>query len=617
MITNKMQQVIDEKLHTTAKLGFQYEPTATTFRIWAPTIKSAKVVLYQTAEHAHNFSPTKDGVWEVEVVGNLEAVNYRFEITHEDNHVRLTTDPYGVASTANGEFSTVVDLTKTKNVRSLSPRIAQPTDAIIYEVNVRDFTIHQTSPTVHKGQYLGLAEIDHLKDLGITHIQLLPIYDFEGIDELDPLTSYNWGYNPSQYNVPEGSYATNPNDPYARINELKTLIDTLHAKGLYVIMDVVYNHVYETKTHPFNAVTPGYYYRYDADGNQIEGSGCGSDVASERMMPRQYIVDSVKFWINEYGIDGFRFDLMGLHDVETMNAVRAACDAIDPSIMVYGEGWHIATGIPEETQASMNNADQMPKIAHFNDVFRNVLKGSNWDEEPGLIAGNFDAMQTGLEILAGSTDLTVETNLNISEPIQTVNYVECHDDHTFWDRLKISNPNETDATLRQRHLLATAMTIFAQGIPFIHGGQEFFRTKGGIKNSYQSPDDVNAINWDEVAQYESEMALVSGWLKIRKSHGAFRFATANLIAKHLTVSNPETGIILYHLQDVSSYGPYDEIKIYFNLNTTAVKITDDLSSFGLIANDVRSGIDVFIAGSTVSTLTPLSTTIAIKNRVYH
>ena len=588
-----------------AKLGMFYEKAKTTFRIWSPTAAEVSVLLYGEKVEKYGLKKGLSGIWEVEILGDLDGSRYKYLI--KNDHVeRETTDPYGIASTENGTYSVVVDLEKTPKVTQLSPQLKQPTDAIIYEVNVRDFTIHASSPTTHKGQYLGLAEIDHLKDLGVTHIQLLPIYDFEGIDELEPTKSYNWGYNPSQYNVPEGSYSSNPKDPYARINELKTLINNLHEKGLYVIMDVVYNHVYETKTHPFNAFVPKYYYRYDEEGNQIEGSGCGSDVASERSMVRKYIVDSVTYWLTEYGIDGFRFDLMGLHDVATMKEVRKACDAIDPNLLLYGEGWHIPTGIPSEDQASMVNAHKMRRISHFNDYFRNTIKGSNFDDnELGLASGNPDFIAAGKEILAGKMP-------KFHDPAQSINYVECHDDHTLWDRLKINNPDESEENLQKRHLLATAMTIFAQGIPFLHGGQDFFRTKNGIKNSYRDSDEINAINWDVVKKHQWAIELIKGYLEIRKSHAAFRFTTSVKVEKHLKIVDHEKSVIEYRLENVEKYGPYTEIRIYFNLKKKPLTLTDDFQSFSVIANAGKSGTTPLTNLAEKLFLAPLTTTIIVK-----
>ena len=595
-----------------AKLGSFYEKEQTTFRIWAPIATQISLILYQETTQLHAMKLTANGVWKVTITGDFDKVNYRYSIT-QNGQTKEVIDPYGVASTANGTHSTVIDLTKTTPLTAPRPQLKRATDAIIYEVSIRDFTIHESAPVHHKGKYLGLAELEYLKELGVTHIQLLPIFDFEGVDELDQLASYNWGYNPSQYNVPEGSYATDPTNPYSRINELKTLINTLHEQGLGVIMDVVYNHVYERRTHPFDSIVSTYFYRYDEDGVATNGSGCGNDVASERLMVRKYILDSVKFWLEEYGVDGFRFDLMGLHDVETMNEVRKICDEIDTGILVYGEGWNIPTALPEERRATQYNAHLMPRISHFNDDFRDIIKGSTFDHwEKGLALGNTYLIEKAKHVLAGSSGRIVGETYKFFDPSQSINYVECHDNHTFWDRAKISNANENDEMLRRRQMLATAMVIFSQGIPFIHGGQEFFRTKFGVENSYRDSDEINAVDWNEVTRYKSEIDLIKGYFAIRKSHGAFRFSKSSLVKKHLQISEYEESAIEYALKDVSAYGPYAEIRVFFNLKDYPLIIEESFENFHVIADINTSGTTSLHELNHGITLEPLSTTVMAK-----
>ena len=604
----------DQHFHDlTLKLGMSYEKEQTTFRIWSPTAVSVTVVLYKNRRYEHEMKSNLYGVWEITIPEDLERVRYRYLIT-QGKETHEVIDPYGIASTENGSYSAVIDLAKTTQVISdLRPKLKQATDAIIYEVSVRDFTIHKTAPVNHRGKYLGLAEIAYLKELGVTHIQLLPIFDFEGVDELDPEASYNWGYNPSQYNVPEGSYATDPKDPYNRINELKTLINTLHEQGLGVIMDVVYNHVYERKTHPFDTIVPTYFFRYDGNGIPTNGSGCGNDVASERLMVRKFIIDSVKFWLEEYGIDGFRFDLMGLHDVETMNEVRKACDAISPEILLYGEGWNIPTELPEDRRATLYNAHLLPRISFFNDDFRDIIKGSTFDHwERGFALGNMDLVETAMHVLAGSSGRIVGEGFKFFDPVQSINYVECHDNHTFWDRAKISNADEADEVLRKRQQLATAMVIFAQGIPFLHGGQEFFRTKGGVENSYQDSDAVNAINWDFVEFYQSEIELVKGYLEIRKAHGGFRLRTSSLVKEHLELTNYEESVVEYALKNVGAYGPYSDICIFFNMKEESVVFSRDFEGFHVIADEDSSGLVPLQHLTDEISLAPLSTTVIVK-----
>ena len=597
------------------KLGATYEKAQTTFKVWSPIASQVTVVLYyEEKECRYKMKYTLSGVWEVTIAEDLEQVRYRYLITQSWREKEVI-DPYGVASTANGTHSIIIDLAKTTQIRpELRPKLKQATDAIIYEVSIRDFTIHKTAPVHHRGKYLGLAELDYLKELGVTHIQLLPIFDFEGVDELNPEASYNWGYNPSQYNVPEGSYSTDPNDPYNRINELKTLINTLHEQGLGVIMDVVYNHVYDRLTFPFDGIVPTYFYRYGEHGVATNGSGCGNDIASERRMVRKFILDSIEFWVKEYGIDGFRFDLMGLLDIETVNEIRKLCDAVDPTILLYGEGWNLQTALADSQRATINNAHKLRGIGHFNDTFRDIIKGSTFDYyKKGLVLGNTDLIETAKHLLAGSSGRAVGEMFKFYDPIQSINYVECHDNHTFWDRAKISNEDEDDEVLRKRQLLATAMVIFAQGIPFLHGGQEFFRSKAGVENSYKDCDKINAIDWIEVKRFKSQIDLVKGYLQIRKSHGAFRFSTSSLVKKHLKILSYKSSIIEYSLKNVKLYGSYNEIKIFFNLKENFISFPSSLKGFELIADETRSGLKPLKSITDDELLlAPLSTFIVVK-----
>ena len=364
----------------------------TCFKIWAPTATQVQLILYEDdVTHFRRMERQSKGIWELTIHQDLEGCRYRYEIVN--NLVRQETiDPYAIASTVNAEYSVVVDPLKCVQIKQdLRPQLAQSTDAIIYELSIRDFTMDSSSKVEHRGKFLGLTErvkdestgnaygLAYLKELGVTHIQMLPIFDFSGIDENIPEASYNWGYNPVQYNVPEGSYALNPQDPYSRINELRMMINALHEEGLGVIMDVVYNHVYERRTFPFDAMVPTYFYRYDYQGMPSDGTGCGNDLATERSMVRKYILDSVKFWIQEYGIDGFRFDLMGIIDVDTMNEIRQLCDELHPNIILYGEGWDMNTPLPQAQKAAQFNAFKLPKIGHFNDKFRDTIKGHTFN----------------------------------------------------------------------------------------------------------------------------------------------------------------------------------------------------------------------------------------------
>lgn len=602
-------------------LGAHYSKTMTRFKLWAPTATQVQLVLYEEdVTHYRKMKRQSKGIWELVVYQDLEGYRYRYEIIN--NLVKQETiDPYGVASTANATYSVIIDPTKCEPIRKeLSPILEKPTDAIIYELSIRDFTI-QDPFVEHKGKYLGLTEwikgsntgLDYLKSLGVTHIQLLPIFDFEGIDEMNPEKNYNWGYNPVQYNVPEGSYSTDANNPYSRINELKKLINTLHENGFGVIMDVVYNHVYERRTFPFDAMVPTYFYRYDYQGMPSDGTGCGNDLATNRLMVRQFVLNSIKFWIEEYGIDGFRFDLMGIIDVDTMNAIRQLCDEVNPSILIYGEGWDMNTPLPQNQKAANFNAYQMPKIAHFNDSFRDNIKGHTFNhQERGLALGNFSYANIGKELLAGSSGLNEGETFMFFQPSQSINYIECHDNHTLWDRMQLSNSDESEEIRQKRQLIATAMVIFSQGIPFLHAGQEFFRTKKGIENSYNVSDDINAINWHEVKQHQWSIDLIKGYIQIRKIHGAFRFSNSLLVKKHLRIFQHHHSVIEYTLKNVKDYGPWDEIHVFFNIQNRKVELPIVTKGFYMIANLSKSGIEPFAEVGNELIIEPLSTTIIVK-----
>jgi len=599
----------------TAKLGVTYSTGESIFRIWSPTALKAQIVIYceDGSRSYYRMKRGNNGVWCYSYKGDLEFGKYRYIITQPKGFKEVT-DPYGVASTANGEYSVVVDMRKTVAIKNEArPKLLQPTDAVIYEVSVRDFTVKADLDDGLKGKFQGLEQIDYLRDLGVTHIQLLPVFDFEGVDELAPLDAYNWGYNPAQYNVPEGSYATDLINPYTRINDLKSLINALHEKGLGVIMDVVYNHVSNRKTFPFDTLVPNYFYRYDSNGLPTEGSGCGNDVASERGMARKYILDSISFWINEYGIDGFRFDLMGLLDVYTMNEIRKLCDSIDPGILLYGEGWNLNTALADEKKASYYNAHLMPGISHFNDTFRDSIKGPTFEHhKKGLTLGDTGLMGIAQHLLAGSSGRRLGESFKFFSPAQSINYVECHDNHTFWDRARISNFHEDDEILRKRQLLATAMVIFAQGIPFIHGGQEFFRSKNGVENSYLDNDEINAINWDDVARFRHEIDLFKGYIKIRKAHAALRFATGLLVKKHVFFANHHDAILEYALKDVGKFGEWEEIRIFFNLKHEPAIISDLCDDWNVIADENYSGTRQLYTVNCDLMVAPLSTVVIVK-----
>ena len=549
------------------ELGALYEKEGTLLRVWTPTAKSVEVWIY--ADDSFKGPSTKiemvqkpKGIFEAYLPGDQHGTIYVYKILFLNNRESISVDPYARATTVNGMKSVIADLNRTNpdGWGERLPAFGLPEEAIIYELHIRDFSISETSGIVNKGKFLGLTEkntqnasgrktgLDYLIDLGITHIQILPMFDYATVDEAN-LTEpqYNWGYDPLNYNVPEGSYSTDPFDPFNRIFELKQMIRTLHDNGLRVIMDVVYNHVYDPKDQALERTVPGYFYRYNADGSLANGTGVGNDTASERHMMRKYIIDSVKYWAKEYHLDGFRFDLMGIHDSVTMNAIREALDKIDPSIIIIGEGWEMSTPLPEDLKASQRNAQAMPRIAHFNDSIRIAVKGSDFGDEKdrGFISGKNYLEDLLLRNIKGAMHLS--SHSSYVDPEQVIQYVEAHDNLTLYDKLLRSNPDDSEEVRIKRHTLATSIVLLSQGVPFIHGGQEFLRTKAGVANSYQSPDEINQFEWERVTTFQESVAYVKGLIALRKSEYLFRLHTIEEIEAHFTILSENFNIVAFSL----------------------------------------------------------------------
>ena len=549
------------------ELGALYEKEGTLLRVWTPTAKSVEVWIY--ADDSFKGPSTKiemvqkpKGIFEAYLPGDQHGTIYVYKILFLNNRESISVDPYARATTVNGMKSVIADLNRTNpdGWGERLPAFGLPEEAIIYELHIRDFSISETSGIVNKGKFLGLTEkntqnasgrktgLDYLIDLGITHIQILPMFDYATVDEAN-LTEpqYNWGYDPLNYNVPEGSYSTDPFDPFNRIFELKQMIRTLHDNGLRVIMDVVYNHVYDPKDQALERTVPGYFYRYNADGSLANGTGVGNDTASERHMMRKYIIDSVKYWAKEYHLDGFRFDLMGIHDSVTMNAIREALDKIDPSIIIIGEGWEMSTPLPEDLKASQRNAQAMPRIAHFNDSIRIAVKGSDFGDEKdrGFISGKNYLEDLLLRNIKGAMHLS--SHSSYVDPEQVIQYVEAHDNLTLYDKLLRSNPDDSEEVRIKRHTLATSIVLLSQGVPFIHGGQEFLRTKAGVANSYQSPDEINQFEWERVTTFQESVAYVKGLIALRKSEYLFRLHTHEEIDTHFTMLSENFNIVAFSL----------------------------------------------------------------------
>ncbi|HEX3022216.1 MAG TPA: type I pullulanase, partial [Lachnospiraceae bacterium] len=565
-------------------LGTVYTPEKTDFRVWAPTASRVNVKLYKEGDGDNLISTIpmgKDvkGTWVAKAEGDMKGVYYTYAVT-VDRVTKEAVDPYARATGVNGRRGMIIDLPSTNPTdwnSDVKPDFLQMTDAIIYELHVRDLSSDASSGIKNAGKYLGLKEtgtknadglatgIDHLKELGITHLHLLPSFDYATVDETK-LNEFNWGYDPQNYNVPEGSYSTDPYHGEVRVNEYKQMVQALHSNGIRVVMDVVYNHTSVTEDSNFNSIVPDYYYR-KVDNSFSNASGCGNETASERAMVRKYIVDSVVYWATEYHVDGFRFDLMGIHDIDTMNAVRAALDKVDTSILIYGEGWTAAESpIPDYQRALKANTAKLNGIAAFSDDLRDGIKGSVFNsEEKGFVSGAQGMEETIKFGIVGATNhpQVDYTKVNYSDafwagsPAQCINYVSAHDNLTFWDKLASSNPDASESDRVRMTKLSSAILFTSQGIPFFQAGEEILRSKPsateGVKfdeNSYRSPDSVNSIKWDTKTTNIDVYNYYKGLIEFRKAHPALRLTTTEDVSADLVfMENMEPNVVAYTINN--------------------------------------------------------------------
>ncbi len=585
-------------------LGLDYNQRFSTFKLWSPSASKVKLSFYDKAIYSepiaiHYMDYSGEGVWEKKVEGDQSGKYYSFSVLHQGKWLMEVPDPYAKAVGTNGLRAQVVDLDKTNPANWSSdkrPALAAPTDIIIYELHMRDLSLHPAAGIKNKGKFLALTEngtknnedlstgIDHLKDLGITHLHLLPSYDFNSVDEskLDS-AQFNWGYDPQNYNVPEGSYATDPSDGATRIREFKQMVQALHKAGIRVVMDVVYNHTGATETSIFNQLVPDYYYRKNDNGSFSNASGCGNETSSDRPMTRKMIIESVKYWATEYRVDGFRFDLMGIHDIETMNSVAAALHQIDPTIFVYGEGWTAGDSpLPESDRATKINVPKLKNVAAFSDDLRDGLKGSVFNHrEQGFVSGkigNEESIKFGIVASTQHPQLDYKA-VNYSnapwapQPHQCINYVSCHDNHTLFDRLKISNPNASDKQIERMHSLAQTIVLTSQGVSFLHAGTEFLRTKSGEENSYKSPDAINQLDWNRKTKYKKNVQYIADLIAMRKAHPAFRMGTTELIAKHLSFNSQcSEQLIAYEIDGAAVGDRWKKIFVVLNGSDQTKKV---------------------------------------------
>lgn len=542
-------------------LGFTYTKESTKFKIWSPVAKYVKIELISpnNDKSIHSLAYTSSGVWRLVIDQDLNRYKYRYHI-YVNGKEEVVLDPYAKSSDANATYNYVVDLNQTYSMQYTPSFSGNPLDAIIYEMHVRDFTIDPSIPFHNPGSYLGVVEeglktkqgnpvgIDYLKKIGITHVQMMPIFDFGGVDEINKDSLYNWGYNPVQYFVPEGWYSSNPNDPYARINECKQMIDILHKNNISVVMDVVYNHVYEAAKFAYEKLVPGYPYHFDREGMLTNVSGCNNDLATHRKMIRKLIIDSILYWVNEFKIDGFRFDLMGLIDVETMNDIRQELHAISDKIIVYGEGWKMYSSNQSENMAHMYNKHVLYTIGFFNDTFRDLIKGKTFDhQDRGFAMGNPIDQTKVSEVLLGSA----YNRFLFKYTTQSINYVECHDNLTFFDKASLIEKDHD--IIKKWQKLALSMVLLSQGVPFIHAGQEFYRTKHCVENSYCSLDNVNLIDWHKTDLYQEDIDFFISLIELRKKYLCFKLKSHSDLNQHAEVIKLNGGSVLLHLNDDGNF----------------------------------------------------------------
>lgn len=537
-------------------LGAFWTPSKTTFRLWAPTAEEVIINLYRTGD-IHNgdrldqihMHPDINGTWVAERAGNLNGIYYTY-LVMVDGHMTESCDPYARTTGVNGNRAMVIDLSSTNPPgwdNDRDPHAGNSiTDAVIYELHVRDLSMHRSGRIRNRGKFLGLTEtkrttkggiptgLAHIKALGITHLHLLPIYDYGFTDESRRTPQYNWGYDPVNFNVPEGSYSTDPFNGAVRVREMKQMIKALHDNGISIVMDVVYNHVFDAGEFCFNKIVPGYFSRIDSNGNYSNGSCCGNDTASERSMVRKYIVDSVNYWADEYHIDGFRFDLVGLIDIQTIHEIIHTVHQHHPNVIFYGEGWSMNTQLTKHgcELAVQSNSEKLQDFSFFSDTIRDLLRGSVFDSNaPGFVSG--------AEV---SRDLLETCFMGMphwaSQPYQCVNYVSCHDNNTLFDRIALAAPEAPVEVLIRMNNLAAAFSILSQGVPFLQAGEEILRTKPSKKNrfdhnSYRSPDRVNSIKWEDLdkAEYQQNLEYYKGLISFRKAHSCLRLQTRQQVEK--------------------------------------------------------------------------------------
>ena len=598
-----------------------YSPSNTRFAFWSNVAEQMEVRIYNDGMSATaslndandvQIVPLQKGendFWTASVKGDLAGKFYTVRSFQNGEWTPESPGIFAKAVSINGQRAAILDLATTNPEgwnNDKRPAMPDPTDIVVYETHLRDFTMSPNSGIEHKGKFLGLTEegtvifdeggqkptgIDHLKQLGITHLQILPMFDYGSVDEtktadgskLNAEGSYNWGYDPVNYNVPEGGYSTNPADPACRIREAKQMIQALHKAGIRVVMDVVYNHTYDVMGCALGRVVPKYFYRLNEDGTYANGSGCGNETASDHEMMRRFMVESVCYWAREYHIDGFRFDLMGIHDQETMNAIRAALDEIDPTILTYGEGWAaMSPAYPYEELAMKQWTYKMPRVGAFSDDIRNALIGSPFDHERGFASGNPAGVKDVMRGLIACPEWS-------GEPMQHVSYITCHDNYCLRDRIEVSAAKESEATQLRMNKLAQTAVLVSQGMSFIYGGEELFRTKRGIDNSYQSPDSINIIPWENKKAYYDLFEYYQQMIAIRRAHKGFRLGSAELVKDHVEFLDADNEqVIIYCINNLEGIDSAQSLIVLLNGSAQSAEAKIPEGEYEVLAHDAQA-----------------------------
>lgn len=638
-------QKFDYEVYTGNDLGAVYSPKMTRFKVWAPEAESVKLNLYKQGEgdnliEQHIMKKSANGTYVFEKQGDCNGIYYTYTVVNHGEEQEAV-DPYTKAAGVNGQRGMVINLAKTNPQGFELDGYRNPehiTDAIIYEGSVRDFTMDESSGVFHNGKFLGLTEanttnhfgeataLDYISGLGVTHVQILPAFDFETVDEKNQKAQYNWGYDPDNYNVPEGSYAVSPYDGAVRIQEMKQMVLALHSRGIGVIMDVVFNHTYRRDDSNLQKIVPGYYYRSDETG-YTNGSGCGNEVASDRPMVQKLIVDSLIYWAKEYHIDGFRFDLMGVLDIDTMNVIAERLKEIRPDIYLYGEGWNGGpSSLAEEKRAFKASAKKMPGIGMFNDDIRDTIKGSVfYDDHLGFVNGGThleNALRYGITGAVAHPQVDYDAYGSkpwAKEPGQSINYVSCHDNYTLWDKLSVSCPEASEEKKKAMNRLCAAIVFTSQGVPFIQAGEEFLRSKplpekkGFAENSYNMPDEVNSIKWDNIHEYPDMIAYYKGLMALRKAHPVFRMQNEAEMTQNLCfLSDTPENVVAYLLKGKGADDTPENILVIFNGNDEEILYNLPEGKWKILVDDKTAGADGKKIISAKADVEPLSALVLEK-----